>query len=388
MILGKLIGVKSAMALYKYLIRPVLFIFPAEMIHNFVALFVGLYPKRRRKAKSVLATELAGMKLENPVGMAAGFDKDCVFFDKLYRFGFGAIEVGTITPEAQDGNQKPRIHRLSKDSAIVNRMGFPNKGCDAGLRKLKSSKRLRSCPIGVNVGANKDSIDRIADYRKMISAVKPFADYITVNVSSPNTPGLRTLERGSELRDLLDSIESSIVTAQVPVFLKVSPDLSDEQIEETCEVILRSRIAGVIVGNTTTSRPRTLKSKNCFEGVGGLSGAPLSPLSFQALRCFYFNLRGAIPIVSVGGISNASDAYARIRAGATAVQIYTSFIYEGPSVVDCINNELAEKLVADGFSSLTDAIGVDAVVQTTQARKTSSVDKVAEAMPLAIPMTA
>ncbi|MCR2832319.1 quinone-dependent dihydroorotate dehydrogenase [Parerythrobacter lacustris] len=347
------------MLAYKTIFRPLLFTLDPEVVHDAVAKLIWAYPAKSQISDSVLRSTVAGIDFENPVGMAAGFDKDCSVFQQIYRFGFGFVEVGTITPEPQEGNSKPRIDRLVSDSAIINRMGFPNSGLAPALKRLSRYNGMLG-PLGVNIGANKESVDRIQDYITCLQGVAKFASYVTINVSSPNTPGLRSLESGGELKDLLGRLDQSIRSEDVPVFLKVSPDLDGVSIDETCRAVMESSVAGIIVGNTTTSRPDFLKSHNAKDLAGGLSGAPLRELSIRSLKAFYQRVGAHLPIISVGGISTSEDAYLRIRQGASLLQIYTAFIYEGPSLVPKINMGLAKLLKRDGFSSVADAVGVDA----------------------------
>lgn len=349
-------GIRSKrMSAYKATIRRLLFRFDPEFVHDWTARVIRFVPVFQRRSKPVLACSVAGISFPSPIGLAAGFDKDARFFKWMYRFGFGCVEVGTLTPRPQAGNERPRIQQLRADNAIINQMGFPNCGLTAALpRMVNFEPRLGS--FGVNIGANADSLDKIADYIMAYRAVAPHADYVTINVSSPNTPGLRILESGAGLSELLNALDIESATLKTPFFLKVSPDLSESQVDDTCDTLLKSRVAGVIVGNTTVTRPDGLKSNN-FKDRGGLSGEPLKPLSELALERFYSRLGARLPIISVGGVASAEDAYRRIRKGASLVQLYTAFIYEGPYMVSRMNRELEKLLLADGHKSIVTAVG-------------------------------
>ena len=329
------------------------------------ALALWLLPLLRifpaKPADPILSSRVAGLPFPSPVGQAAGMDKNARAFRDMFLRGFGSVEVGTLTPKFQRGNSRPRIDRLEHDSAIINRMGFPNDGLQAALARLVSYPQ-RPGPLGVNIGANEDSPDKIDDYVVGYRSAAGVADYVTVNVSSPNTPGLRKLESGDALRSLLAALDPEIEELHTPVFLKVSPDLDDQQIAETSNYLLGSRIAAVIVGNTTMKRP-TLKTPSV--GDGGLSGLPLRPISESALEKFYAHLGNRLPIISVGGIFNAEDVFSRIRMGASLVQLYSAFTYEGPFLIDRMNRELAALLKTNGFSSLSAAIGSAAQLRFT-----------------------
>ena len=350
--------------LYKLIVRPFLFLFDEEQVHDWVSRILWAIPAPRQNLDPILSSSVAGIEFSGPVGMAAGFDKDCRTFRWIYKFGFGFVEVGTITPLPQSGNPKRRIHRIVKSEAIINKMGFPNDGLESAKRRLRKHPK-RPGPLGVNIGANKDSVDRISDYVACLESLNHCADYLTINVSSPNTPGLRSLESIEHLDDLLRAVDETGVTKETPVFLKVSPDLNDDDSRVISKRILDSDIAGVIVGNTTVSRP---------EGIGigqegGLSGKPLAPISANSLRAFYRALGGKVPIISVGGIASAREAYDRIRDGASLLQIYTAFIYEGGDVVSVINKELAQLLREDGFSSIEDAVGANSRFASPRSNK-------------------
>jgi dihydroorotate dehydrogenase len=299
-----------------------------------------------------LETRVAGVDFPNPVGLAAGFDKDAEVFEPMLSLGFGFVEVGTLTPRPQAGNAQPRLFRLAEDEAVINRMGFNNRGQADALTRL--SKRYRTGGlVGVNVGANKDSEDRIADYVAGVRAMGPVADYLTINISSPNTPGLRQLQDEGALKELLSEMQA--IGCDKPIFLKVAPDLEDSDPERIVRAALDHGIAAIIVSNTTVTRP-SLKSR-CANEAGGLSGKPLKPLALNALRRFRRAGGGEIPLIGVGGIANADDAWERIRAGASLVQLYTAMVYEGPGIVRRIAWGLVERLKREGFANIAEAVG-------------------------------
>jgi len=302
----------------------------------------------------ILKTRFAGLEMSNPVGLAAGLDKNGEALDGLSRLGFGAVECGSVTPRAQAGNPKPRLFRLSEDRAIINRMGFNNEGLEPFAARL--AHRPKRTPIGANLGANKDTDDKAADYVAGLRRLAGLADYFTINISSPNTPGLRALQGREALDDLLGRIHEARPTDGAPVFLKIAPDLIGEEIGMIVEASLAHGIDALIVSNTTLERPLTLKS--AFAGqAGGLSGAPLKRFAQKALEAAAEAAGGRLPLIAVGGIESGADAWARIRAGASAVQVYSALIYEGPGLVGAIKRDLAARLRADGFAALSDAVG-------------------------------
>jgi dihydroorotate dehydrogenase len=303
-----------------------------------------------------LAVEALGLHFSNPIGLAAGFDKDAEVPDAMLRFGFGFVECGTLTPRPQAGNPKPRLFRLSEDRAVINRMGFNNHGIEKAAERLVARKRAGI--VGLNIGANKDSVDRIADYALGFERLAAFADYVTVNVSSPNTPGLRGLQNRGELQRLLGCLTQTRARSDQfkPLLLKIAPDLDEQAMDDIAAVVLDSGIEGVIVSNTTIARAASLRSAKAHE-AGGLSGKPLFEPSTQALRQMRARLGARIVLVGVGGISSGADAYAKIRAGASLVQLYTALAYEGPGLVTRIRRELLECVVRDGYSRVADAIG-------------------------------
>lgn len=337
------------------LLRPILFLSDAERAHlwSLAALRMMRLPDPG-KSDPVLKQELFGLHFPNPVGLAPGYDKDAEVAGQIMRLGFGYAEVGTLTPLPQAGNPKPRLFRLVEDQAVINRMGFNNEGQAAASERLAKDNRRRPGPLGINIGANKDSVDRIADYVTGTRQMADFADYLTVNISSPNTPGLRALQDKSALDDLLAQVMAAR-PSPVPVLLKVAPDLTPADIDDIVEMSLKHKLAALIVSNTTITRPQ-LKSKHADE-AGGLSGAPLRDLAQQRLRDFRSASGGAMPLIGVGGISSAQDAYDRIRAGASLIQIYSALVYHGPGLAKQINDGLIKLLRCDGFMNISDAVG-------------------------------
>jgi dihydroorotate dehydrogenase len=337
------------------LLTPALHAFDPETAHGLALAALRVMPRFPPPAPGPLATEVAGLRFANPLGVAAGFDKDAEVPDKLLGLGFGFAEVGSITPLPQAGNPRPRLFRLAEDRAVINRMGFNNRGAAAAAARLAA--RGRTGIVGVNIGANKDSPDRVADYAAMTRIMAPLADYLAVNISSPNTPGLRALQDEGALAGLLDAVLDARSGAGPPVFLKVAPDLEPGDIDAIARIALDKRLGALIVANTTISRP-PLRSRDAGES-GGLSGDPLRPLALQRLRDFRAATGGAIPLVGVGGIGNAEDAWGRIRAGASLVQIYSAMIYEGPGIARRIVRGLQALMRRDGFASIAEAVGTE-----------------------------
>ncbi|MBM3927368.1 MAG: quinone-dependent dihydroorotate dehydrogenase [Sphingomonadales bacterium] len=332
--------------------HPFLFALDAEQAHRLTIRALATAGKRTGKVVTSprLANIVAGVHFPNPVGLAAGVDKDGEAVHGFHGLGFGSVEVGTLTPLPQAGNPKPRLFRLVEDRGVINRMGFNNGGLQAALDRLP---RNRAGVLGINVGANKDAADRIADYVTGVSQASRCADYVTINISSPNTPGLRDLQHGAALADLLDATHEA--AALTPLFLKVAPDLDPAQIDEIARAAIDHRIDALIVSNTTISRP-ALKSGNAVE-AGGLSGAPLAPLAAQRLADFRTATGGRLPLISAGGIASAEDAYARILAGASLIQLYSALVYEGPGLARSIATGLDRLLARDGFANVADAVG-------------------------------
>ncbi|MDR3511849.1 MAG: quinone-dependent dihydroorotate dehydrogenase [Caulobacteraceae bacterium] len=324
---------------------------------------LGLGPRAPRGGQPRLAVDLCGLGLENCVGLAAGFDKNAEVPDAMLAAGFGFVECGTVTPLPQAGNPRPRLFRLAEDRAVINRMGFNNAGLDAFAARLGA--RRRRGVVGANIGANKDSADRIGDYVAGLNRLWGLADYFTVNISSPNTPGLRALQTREALAELLGRLGEAraALTARsgaCPVLLKVAPDLAEDEVEAIVEASLAHGLDAIVVSNTTISRPEGLRSALKAE-TGGLSGAPLAALSTRVLGQFHQAAAGRIALVGVGGIASGADAYAKIRAGARAVQLYSAMVYEGPGLVVRIRRDLDARLAADGFSSIAQAVGADHV---------------------------
>ena len=339
------------------LIRPALFTLDAERAHGLALAMLKLMPAGSpQQLGGPLQTEVAGLMFANPLGMAAGFDKDGEVPDAVLGLGFGFAEVGSITPLAQPGNPKPRLFRLAEDEAVINRMGFNNRGGAAAAARLKS-RQGRAGIVGINSGANKDSTDRIADYAAMAQLMAPLASYLAVNVSSPNTPGLRALQDKGALTALLEAVLAARGDGGPPVFLKVAPDLEPADIDDIARIGLDMRLGGLIVSNTTISRP-PLRSTHAGE-AGGLSGAPLRDLAQERLRDFRKAAGGALPLIGVGGIASAEDAWARIRAGASLVQLYSAMVYEGPGIASRITRGLEALMKRDGFASIAEAVGCE-----------------------------
>lgn len=299
----------------------------------------------------ILRTTFAGLDLPNPIGLAAGLDKNAEALHGLARLGFGFVEAGSVTPRPQPGNPKPRLFRLSEDRAIINRMGFNNDGLEAFAENL--SRRPQGVVVGANLGANKDTEDRAADYVSGLHRLAGLSDYFTVNISSPNTPGLRALQGRDALDDLLGRVAQARTTP-APVFLKIAPDLTPDEIAMIVEAALAHRIDALIVSNTTLDRPASLRSRDKSE-AGGLSGAPLKEKAHKALIHAAEGAKGRLPLIAVGGIDSGAEAYRRIRAGASAVQIYSALIYGGPGLVGRIKRDLAARLRAGGFASVAEA---------------------------------
>jgi len=350
---------------------PLLRWFDPEDAHRLAIQGLRLLPPiRPRPDDPKLAVRAFGLNFPNPIGMAAGFDKSAEAPDALLRLGFGFVEIGSVTPKPQAGNPRPRLFRLERDAAVINRMGFNNDGADAVLRRLAGRAHLGGI-VGVNVGANKDSADRVADYVKLIETFAPVASYFTVNVSSPNTPGLRNLQQAAALDDLLAKvIEARERVRQnagdTPVLLKIAPDLSLAELDDVVHIARSRRIDGMIVGNTTLARPSTLREQARASEQGGLSGRPLFRLSTRMVAETYVRAERAFPLVGVGGIDSGGAALTKIRAGASLIQLYSSLIYKGLGLVDDIKNDLASTLLRTGRDSLSEIVGADAATITAE----------------------
>ena len=338
--------------MYTLLIRPILFCFDPEEVHYFTfslirivskipgfnSIFKSLYEVNDKR----LETEVFGLKFKNPVGLAAGFDKDAKLYNELSNFGFGFIEIGTLTPKGQDGNPKKRLFRLKEDSAIINRMGFNNGGVLEAVERLKKNNGVL---IGGNIGKNKltPNEDAVSDYEICFDALYDHVDYFVVNVSSPNTPNLRALQDKEPLTQLLQTLQNKNLAKpkQKPILLKIAPDLTDEQLLDIIDIVKQTKIAGVIATNTTLSR-EGLQSENKVE-MGGLSGKPLTKRSTEVIRFLSEKSNKAFPIIGVGGIHTVEDAIEKLEAGASLIQLYTGFIYEGPALVKSINKKILER---------------------------------------------
>lgn len=319
---------------------------------------------------SNLAVRAFGLNFPSPVGIAAGFDKNAEAPDALLRMGFGFVEVGTVTPRPQSGNPRPRLFRLERDEAVVNRMGFNNDGSDAVLRRL-AARNHRGGIVGVNVGANKDSVDRVADYVRLIETFAPVASYFTVNVSSPNTPGLRNLQQAAALDDLLakviDARERVRASAgDTPVLLKIAPDLTLSELDDVVHIARSRRVDGMIVANTTLSRPSSLREQQRAKEAGGLSGRPLFRLSTRMVAETFVRAEGAFPLIGVGGIDSGGAALTKIRAGASLIQLYSALIYKGLGLVETIKNDLSSTLRRTGREQLSEIVGADAPTITAE----------------------
>lgn len=336
------------------LLRPVIFAMDAERAHRMTIAALKLLPIRSANLPTSLRSTVAGLVFPSPVGLAAGFDKDAEVPAEMLTLGFGFVEVGTLTPRPQPGNDKPRLFRLAEDRAVINRMGFNNRGQAAAFMRLKACSRLGG-PIGVNIGANKDSPDRVGDYVAGVQAMSGAADYLAVNISSPNTPGLRALQDHGALDALLSAVGEARVAGGPPVFLKVAPDLQPGDAGRIVRAVTDHGLDAIIVANTTVSRPSLKSLRSCEQG--GLSGAPLKRLAIDALHQFRSASGGALPLVGCGGIADVDDAWDRIRAGASLVQLYTAMVYEGPGVARRIAEGLADRLRRHGYSNISEVVG-------------------------------
>lgn len=329
-----------------------------------------LAPVKPRPDDPKLAVRAFGLNFPNPIGMAAGFDKSAEVPDALLRLGFGFVEIGSVTPKPQAGNPRPRLFRLERDEAVINRMGFNNDGAEVALRRL-AARAANGGLVGVNVGANKDSPDRVADYVKLIETFAPVASYFTVNVSSPNTPGLRNLQEGALLDDLLGHVIDARERVRqkagdTPVLLKIAPDLSLAQLDDVVQVARARKVDGMIVSNTTIARPSTLREEMRSKEQGGLSGRPLFRLSTRMVAETYVRVEGAFPLIGVGGVDSGGAALTKIRAGASLIQLYSSLVYKGLGLVDEIKRDLTSTLLRTGRDSLSEIVGADAATLTAE----------------------
>ena len=343
------------------LIKPLFFALNPELAHN-IGIFLiknGAFNLYRTEVDKKLSINIANINFPSPVGLAAGFDKNAEVFNEMFKIGFGFIESGTVTPRPQFGNPKPRIFRLKDDFALINRLGFNNVGLNSFVSNIiekKSSKTL--CRLGANLGPNKDSENRIRDYIEGIRMVSKIVDYITINISSPNTPGLRDFE-GNDISELLKEIQINRIN-KIPIFIKISPDLENSDIAFIIEQLIKYGLDGVIISNTTKSRDFIFKSKK-INTDGGLSGKPILDLSNEKLSFAYNITKNVIPIIGVGGISSGADAYKKIKLGASLVQLYTSLVYQGPGLINQINNDLLDLMKLDGFNSISEVVGTSKI---------------------------
>ncbi len=343
----------------------------AEDAHRLAIAGLRLMPPLRRPADDPrLAVRAFGLNFPNPIGMAAGFDKNAEAPDALLRLGFGFVEIGSVTPKPQTGNPRPRLFRLEADAGVINRMGFNNDGADAVLRRL-AARAQQGGIVGVNIGANKDSPDRIADYVTLIETFAPVAAYFTVNISSPNTPGLRNLQQADALDDLLMRVTEArervrTSAGETPVLLKIAPDLSLGELDDVVQIARRRRIDGMIVGNTTLARAPSLRDRATAQEAGGLSGQPLFPLATRMLAETYVRVEGAFPLIGVGGIDSGGAALTKIRAGASLIQLYSSLVYKGLGLVADIKADLVSTLRHTQRQSLGEIVGADAATLTAE----------------------
>ncbi len=323
------------------------------------ALSIGLGPVIKAPDDPILACRVFGLDFPNPMGMAAGFDKNAEAWRPLLRMGFGFVEIGSVTPRAQPGNPRPRLFRLAEDEAVINRMGFNNDGMESAARKLSGP---RPGIVGVNIGKNKDTEDPVADYVACARHLGSLADYMVVNVSSPNTPGLRALQDKAQLTAIVEAVAETLAEScpagAPPLLVNIAPDLTREDCEDIAQLTIEGPVSGLIVSNTTIERPETLKSPSRKE-TGGLSGKPLFDRSTKLLSEMYRLTGGQLPLIGVGGISSGRDAYEKIRAGASLFQLYTGFVYQGPLLIERIKGELTSLLREDGFDKVESAVGAD-----------------------------
>ena len=346
------------------LIKPLLFSLEPEKAHNLAifALAHNLVCSSQIKNYNSLNNEIFGINFSNPIGLAAGFDKNAKIFDKLFNFGFSFIECGTVTPKPQEGNPKPRLFRLKEDQAIINRLGFNNNGIEDFLKNINSKKLQNENILGINIGKNKDTLDALDDYLLLLDKVYGFSNYITINISSPNTKNLRDLQKADNLDEFLAAIMrkklelSQAKNKSIPILLKIAPDLDNSEQESIAEISLKNKIDGLIISNTTINGKEKLNSIYKNE-TGGLSGKPLFTASNMILKNIYKLTNGVIPIIGVGGISSGLEAYEKIKCGAQLIQIYSAFIYNGFELVEKIKQDLDKLLKQDGFTNIKQAIG-------------------------------
>ncbi|XP_058797415.1 dihydroorotate dehydrogenase (quinone), mitochondrial [Phymastichus coffea] len=351
---------------YKEIFMPLVRLIDPETAHRaaIITAKLGLIPTQKHADPHILHSSLWGLHFQNPLGMAAGFDKHAEAIEGLHKMGFGFVEIGSVTPEPQPGNSKPRVFRLPEDQAIINRYGFNSDGHEVVHSRLKALKNSNfSGIVGVNLGKNKLATDPVHDYVEGIRKFSDVADYFVINVSSPNTPGLRNLQRKNDLQELLQEVNKIRATTdkKPPLLLKIAPDLSKDEQQDVADVIQQTntKVDGIIISNTTLSR-KSLINNTAKNEAGGLSGAPVSNMSTEMIANMYKLTKGLIPIIGVGGIFDGEDAYTKIKAGASLIQIYTSFAYHGPPIVSKIKEQLGQLLTKDGHNSIADAVGIEA----------------------------
>jgi dihydroorotate dehydrogenase len=367
------IGAADLIGLFERLSRPLLGVIDPEDAHNLALRALRMVPQIGLKPDPAqLSVRAFGLNFPNPLGIAPGFDKNAAVPDALLRLGFGFVEVGTVTPRAQAGNPRPRVFRLAADEGVINRLGFNNEGAAAVLARLAERARSNAPGIvGVNVGANRDSIDRIDDYVRLIDTFALVASYFTVNVSSPNTPGLRDLQEAKSLDELLARVvetrdQANRRAGPVPVLLKVAPDLSLSQLDDVVGVARKHRVDGMIVGNTTISRPQSLRDRDRAKETGGLSGRPLFKLSTRMLAETYVRAEGAFPLIGVGGVDSGATAIAKIKAGASLLQLYSGLVYRGLGLVAEIKSDLVAALKRGQRESISSMVGSEAAAITAE----------------------
>jgi dihydroorotate dehydrogenase len=339
-------------------LRPFIFKFSPEVAHSLAikALKLNAIPKKKIENQSILKTEIFNKTIENPIGVAAGFDKNAEVYNSLFNLGFGFVEVGTITPEPQYGNPKPRVFRLEEDEALINRLGFNNLGSNEIYNKIEKNKSNGF--LGINIGPNKTSVNRVEDYIKCLNKFYNVADYITINISSPNTENLRNFHKEEEMNNLLSKIkeEKDKLKPDLPIAVKISPDIENKSIEDICDILVSYSIDLLIISNTTEKNREVLKNINKLE-KGGLSGKPVEKRSNELVKLFYKNLKNKIKIIGVGGVNSGKDAYEKIIRGASLVQLYTGMVYRGPDIANKINKELIEILTKEGVKNISQIVG-------------------------------
>ena len=339
--------------------------FPPEIAHNITLKLLQLDLRQKKDLDNpILYQHIFGYDFSNPIGMAAGFDKNVEVVSPLLNLGFGFVEAGTVTPKPQYGNDKPRIFRLSEDSSIINHLGFNNKGAEYAEKKLKklNLNSLSKGIVGINIGKNKDSLNYIDDYIYCLEKLGPLAHYVTINISSPNTPGLRDIQNRGQIEKLVQALKNKknklSALESIPIFFKISPDLTEEQIRDIALMSLANTIDGLVLSNSTLDRPSTLLS-HFKDEIGGLSGKPLFLKSTLILKKMYKLTNGQIPLIGVGGISNGLECYEKIKSGASLVQLYSAITYEGPSIIKKILSDLVNLLKTDGYNNIKEAVGKD-----------------------------